>query len=136
EPADRIGGAAAVIEQVFEGRVARRQDVLPEGRQEVAQRRQRQTMAAYRGRELRKGWLRRQGSRFDRRKRTFVTIERRQSRLRDDIALVREVVGSAREAVDRGDGRPQAFGHEPRRDRKGFVMSARHAKSGALRRKH
>jgi hypothetical protein len=93
-------------------------------------------VARDRGRELRKGWLGGRCTRFDRRKRAFVAIERRQSCSGGKIAFVRKVVGSSREAVDRGNGRAQAFGHEPRRDRKVFVMSDRHAKSGALRRKH
>ncbi len=55
---------------------------------------------------------------------------------RGEVAFVRKVVGGARKRVDGADGGPQPLRHEPRRDRKVFVMSDGHAKSGALRRKH
>ena len=53
QPADRVGGTTAVVEQVFERRVARRQDVLPERGQEVAEQREGQAVTCDRRRRAR-----------------------------------------------------------------------------------
>ncbi len=54
-------------------------------------------------------------------------VERGDARGRGRLALVGQVIGGAREAVDRDDRRPQARRHEQRRDGKIFVMADGHA---------
>ena len=68
----------------------------------------------------------------DRVDRVFECRERGQPVRRRCIAFVGEVVGGAREAVDRDDRRPQPRGDEPRRHGKVLVMIDRHVGTRSL----
>ena len=137
QPADRdwrSGGSnrAARVER----RVARRRHVLPERGQEIAKRRQRQTMPRDRGGELRKRRLGGRRARFDRVERAFVAVERREP-LRGRERRLRRRSRRRCARSDRSRRRPGAArcGTSERCDGKVFVMGDGHAKSGAVRRK-
>jgi hypothetical protein len=111
EPADGVGGTAAIVEQVFEGGVPRGRHVLAEGGQEVAQQRERQAMTSDGDGQLRKRRLDGRRAGGDGVERPFVTVERGQAVAGSEVAFIREVVGRTREAVDRVHGRPQRRRH-------------------------
>ena len=60
-------------------------------------------------------------------------IQRCQAVNRRRVALIREIVGGARETVYRQHGRPQAPWQQERRNRKIFVMGNRHVQQRTTR---
>jgi hypothetical protein len=108
----RVRGAPGVVGELVEGRVALLHHVLPEGVDEVAQERDRKVVSRdRRGDALEAG--RGRAPRLDRVERLDIPREPREALARRCIALVRDVVRAAREAVDRLDRGAQPRGQEP-----------------------
>jgi hypothetical protein len=121
EATDRVGGAARVVEELRVGRIAFLHHVLLEGVDEIAQKRRGQRVRAHGAGDAREPGFG-LAARLDRVERAQVSIEPRQALGGARVALVGDVVGAPREAVDGLDGRSQAGRKQPRRDREILVV--------------
>ena len=131
QPADGVGRTARVVGEVGEGRVAGRDHVLAERRQQVVERRQRQIVGADRRGELGERRRGRGRTRSDGVQRGAVAVERREPLGRRGVALVGEVVGAAREAIDREHGGARRARQQAGCDGKVFVVAGGHGEGRA-----
>ena len=100
--------------------------VLAERGQEIAERRERQRMPRDRVGEFRERRLRRRPARGDGVERALEAVERGEALRGRRVALVGDVVGGAREPVDREHRCPHRAGKQERRDGKILVVGGRH----------
>ena len=103
-----------------------REDVLAERGQEIAEWRDGQRMPRDRDGERSEGGVLRRLPGGDAVERALEAIEIGEARCRLRVAFVGDVVGGAREAVDRKDGIPLRARQQERRHRKVFVVSGGH----------
>src|SRR5450631_4128039 len=118
---DGIRGAARVVHELRKIGVALLHHVLRECVDQIAKQLHGQLVRANRigdSRELRFG----RASRLDGVERSAIAVELRESVGIRGVSLVRDVVGAAREAVNRRDGRAHPPGQEHRCNRKVLVV--------------
>ena len=135
QPADRVGRAPTVVEQIGMSGVARRRDVLPECRKEIPEWVHRQRVPLNRGGEVGKRRIGLRTTGRDAIEGALEAVQRGEPFGRLRVTLVGQVVGGAREPVNRQDCRPQVPRQQERGDGKVFVMDGRHAQRQTKRRK-
>jgi hypothetical protein len=123
QAADRIGRARAIVGQLGEIGIARLGHVLAERREQVVERRERQAMRRHRLGERGEhrpvdGVTARQPVEL-----AAVGVERGEPLGGAESALVGDVVGAAREGVDRRHRQAQRARQQPGRDRKILVVT-------------
>ena len=135
EPADRVGRAAAVVQHVVPGLVARRAS-RPAGTRSADRgtattgRRQSRIVVRQRDEDQRRRRRPAAGSPPTARVEPCApVVERRRRSACGHAGLVGEVVGRPRERVDGGDVRPHARGQQPRRDRESSRSASRASRS-------
>ncbi len=129
KPADRIGRAAAVVEDFREVRITVFDDILAEGIQQVVEQLQGQAVLADDARHVLEKRVLRIFSLGNQNQIRFKCSQLAQARLGRVVALVGEVVRSPGEAVNDADRVAQCPRQQEGRNREVLVMADRHLRA-------
>jgi hypothetical protein len=126
QPPDGIGRAAAVIHELAEVRVARLDDVLREGVEQIVKGLVRQRVSGDHPRQVREQVGVARASRLEPAQRVAIAVEERDPPGRGNISLVCKIVRAPREPVDDRHGMTQPRRKQQRCDRKILVVTDGH----------